>query len=415
MKVSRFRTSSTAEPAGTPSRAQRPRPRQPFGQGATRTLGPSAADLQSDRTKEERDVSSLRAGRSGEDSCGIQNAPLVERLSEQIHATLDPIVRGSSHCVLIDFPNHSNVGDSAIWLGEIAWLAAAGIRIEYRCDVKSYSPAAVAQSLGDGGTIFIHGGGNFGDLWPRHHRLRETVVRDFPDRPIIQFPQTMHFSSRDSLARTRSVFNAHPNLTLLVRDTTSLDLAQNEFRARSVLCPDMAFRLGPLARPRSPEADIIWLRREDIEAARSAAAPADDSVIVFDWLDPGRPLLHRARKALRRLPARLLTHYPRPRHALRRLIDVSYDWQAHLRVRYGCRLLASGRIVITDRLHAHILSLLLGIPHVVLDNNYGKLRRFCETWDTLSSPLVRWAESPATAVAIARELLEKPEVPIGPP
>ena len=342
-------------------------------------------------------------------------APLVERLSDEIHATLDPIVRGLSHCVLIDFPNHSNVGDNAIWLGEIAWLARAKIRIEHRCDVKSYSPAAVAQSLGDGGAIFIHGGGNFGDLWLRHHRLRETVIRDFPDRPIVQLPQTMHFLDRDRLATARSVFNAHPNLTLLARDHTSLEFARNEFRAKSFLCPDMAFCLGPLARPRSPEADIVWLRREDIEAAQSAAPPDDESVIVTDWLDPRRPPLDRARKALRRLPARFLTHYPRPRHAIGRLIDVSYDWQAQLRVRFGCRLLAAGRIVITDRLHAHILSLLLGIPHVVLDNNYGKLRRFCDTWGTLSSPLVRWAESPAKAVAIARELLENPEVLIGPP
>ena len=352
-------------------------------------------------------MSSLRQRRSGWDACSAQGAQLVERLSDQIQATLDPIVRGSSHCVLIDFPNHSNVGDNAIWQGEIAWLARAGIRIEYRCDVKSYSRAAVAQALAADGVIFIHGGGNLGDLWQRHQALRETVISDFPDRPVVQLPQTIHFVNRDRLAQARSVFNAHPNLTLLARDHASLEFARNEFRATSFLCPDMAFCLEALDRPRSPEADIVWLRREDIEAAKSAAAPADESVIVTDWLDPRRPLLDLARKTMRPLPAGFLTHYPRPRQAIRRLIDVSYDWQAHLRVRYGCRLLAAGRIVITDRLHAHILCLLLGIPHVVLDNNYGKLRRFCDTWDTLSSPLVRWAQSPAEALAIARERLEK--------
>jgi exopolysaccharide biosynthesis predicted pyruvyltransferase EpsI len=31
---------------------------------------------------------------------------------------------------------------------------------------------------------------------------------------------------------------------------------------------------------------------------------------------------------------------------------------------------------VTDRLHVHICSLLLGRPHAVLDNNYGKIRRF---------------------------------------
>jgi pyruvyl transferase EpsO len=37
-------------------------------------------------------------------------------------------------------------------------------------------------------------------------------------------------------------------------------------------------------------------------------------------------------------------------------------------------------VVITDRLHAHILSLLLDLPHAVLDNSYGKLHRFLDAW-----------------------------------
>ena len=373
---------------GTTPSGTRQISRFPVSPRISRTVCASATPVNPEQRKEIRD----------------EAPPLVERLSEQIRATLDPIVRGRSHCVLIDFPNHSNVGDNAIWLGEIAWLAEAGIRVEYRCDVNSYSRAAVAQSLADDGVIFIHGGGNLGDLWRRHQRLRETVIRDFPDRPVVQLPQTMLFRDRDRLAQARTVFNAHPNLTLLARDRASLDFARNEFRATSILCPDMAFRLGRLARPRSPEADIFWLRRADIEAAQNAEAPADAGVIVSDWIDDSRPLLDRARAALRPLPARLLTRYPSRRRTLRRLIDVSYDWQAQSRVRFGCRLLASGRVVISDRLHAHVLCLLLGIPHVLLDNNYGKLRRFCDTWNTLSSPLVRWAESPANALAKAHEL-----------
>jgi exopolysaccharide biosynthesis predicted pyruvyltransferase EpsI len=332
-------------------------------------------------------------------------ASLVHALADQIQTRLAPLARRHSHCALIDFPNHSNVGDNAIWLGEIAWLADAGIRVRYRCDMKSYNRAALAQSLGADGAIFIHGGGNLGDLWPKHQRLRETVIRDFPDRPIVQLPQTLHFQNAESLARTRAVFDAHRDLTLLVRDEASLELVRNEFRAPGVLCPDMAFYLGALPRPRSPERDIFWLRREDREGLGDAAAPSGAGLEVADWLDDRRPLPDRARRLLRRFPLRLLTRTRQGRRTIGRLVEASYDWQAQRRVRFGCRLLASGSVVITDRLHAHILSLLLGIPHVVLDNNYGKLRRFCETWNTLSSPLVRWAEAPPEALAAARALL----------
>ena len=58
----------------------------------------------------------------------------------------------------------------------------------------------------------------------------------------------------------------------------------------------------------------------------------------------------------------------------------STESAARARVARGCALLSSGRVVITDRLHAHILSLLLGIPHAVLDNSYGKLGRFLDQW-----------------------------------
>lgn len=333
-------------------------------------------------------------------------APVIELLAEQIRRRLEPLAQRYSQCALVDFPNHSNVGDNAIWLGEIAWLAAAGIQVQYRCELKSYNRAALAQSLGRDGVIFIHGGGNLGDLWPRHQRLRETVIRDFPDRPIVQLPQTLHFQTRESLARTRAVFDAHPDLTLLVRDEASLDLVGNEFRAPGLLCPDMAFYLGALPRPRSPRRDIFWLRRADREASGATEAPSAPGLAVADWLDDRRSLPDRARRVLRRRPVRWLSRSPQARRTIARLIDASYDWQAQRRVAFGCRLLATGSVVVTDRLHAHILSLLLGIPHVILDNNYGKLRRFCETWNTLSSPLVRWANAPAEALASARALLE---------
>ena len=79
----------------------------------------------------------------------------------------------------------------------------------------------------------------------------------------------------------------------------------------------------------------------------------------------------------------------------------SYDTAARARVLRGCRLLSSGRVVITDRLHAHLLSLLLGIPHAVLDNSYGKVGAYMDAW-TSGSPLVRRAASWAEAAALPR-------------
>jgi exopolysaccharide biosynthesis predicted pyruvyltransferase EpsI len=72
-------------------------------------------------------------------------------------------------------------------------------------------------------------------------------------------------------------------------------------------------------------------------------------------------------------------------------------------LRRGIELLSSAAVVVTDRLHAHVLSLLLGIPHVVTDNVSGKIRSFYETW-TSESELVTWADSLEQGLQIARHL-----------
>ena len=75
---------------------------------------------------------------------------------------------------------------------------------------------------------------------------------------------------------------------------------------------------------------------------------------------------------------------------------------ARRRLAHGYALLAAGRTVVTDRLHGHLLCVLLGIPHVVLDNRYGKNRALFEAW-THDVPFARWAERDAGAVTRALE------------
>lgn len=317
---------------------------------------------------------------------------LIESLRAAIHAVLDPLLAPASRVALLDFPAHSNVGDSAIWLGTLAYLRAIGKPVCYTCDSRTYSREHLAARLGDG-VILLHGGGNLGDLWEIPQRFRERVVRDFPDRPIIQLPQTMHFRDPAALARARAVFDAHPRLTLVLRDRRSVALARESFRAPTALAPDMAFALGPLSVPAPASRPVLWLARTDHERAGDAGPPLADTV---DWLaEPPTPAIRLERWLRTRVAER-----PRSERVLRSPLSRLADRVARQRLRRGCTLLRTGRVVITDRLHAHILSLLLGIPSVVLDNNYGKVRQFYETW-TCGSPLARWAESPAHALEVA--------------
>lgn len=322
----------------------------------------------------------------------------VESLRTRLQETLRPLVTPLRRFALIEFPNYANVGDSAIYLGQLAALRALGLGPPcFVCDVRTYDRAELARRIGPRGAILLTGGGGFGDLWPAGHALREEIIGSFPGNPIIQLPQTIFFERAESLRRARSILNAHPNLTVLVRDRRSLEIAETEFRAPSILCPDAAFALGPLGRPVRATRNVLWLLRTDKESATAASAIVDG--VRTDWLDEPLTLLRGLSVMLDRA-VRLGPLRPLARPVLTRL----YSPLAHQRLERGLRVLASARVVITDRLHGHILCLLMGVPHVVLDNTYGKLSTFREAW-TADVDSASWASSPAEARAIASRLV----------
>jgi exopolysaccharide biosynthesis predicted pyruvyltransferase EpsI len=332
-------------------------------------------------------------------------------LQQRFDAVMADVVPRGGPVALVGFPNHSNPGDAAIWVGQLAALRRGGHRIEYVCDWLSYDERHLRRRAPDA-TILLHGGGNFGDIWPEHQLLRERLVAAFPERRIVQLPQTMSFSDPRNLERARRVFDAHADLTLLLRDHRSLAQSHEAFACRSLLCPDSAFALGPLARLGEPDTDVVWLARTDAEAAADqGGAPDAPGVRAIDWLsekrgNPGWNGAEARRRFATRGGGRVLERAPaladRAAPALWRL----YDRHAELRVQYGRRLLSGGRGVVTNRLHGHILSVLMGIPHVVLDNSYGKNRTFYEAW-TQDWPLARWGGSASAALDELAEMRDQ--------
>jgi pyruvyl transferase EpsO len=335
------------------------------------------------------------------------SAALVAERNAQIDTALLPLLDASAPVAIVGYPNHPNVGDAAIYAGEVAWLRAHGIRVSYVCDLDSYSAAALADRLGPDGTILLHGGGNLGDLWVDHQVLREQTIRDFPGHRIVSFPQTMRFDDPAALAQAQAVFDAHDDLHLLLRDARSLAAAQEAFAATSVLSPDMAFALRALPRQTPAHTPVVWLAREDDEREGERLLPDDPSVRVCDWLDdvqaPMRPVERRLRRGAVRV-GRAVVRRPPAAPVLVAAQVRACDLLATERVAYGRRLLEQGEVLVTDRLHGHIIATLMDLPHVLVDTGYGKLRTFHEAW-TKDSPLTVVAGSADEARSAARTLV----------
>lgn len=327
-------------------------------------------------------------------------APLIARLGERIHEQLGPLLAGRPFA-LVDFPDHSNVGDSAIYLGELAYFRKhMGCEPAYGCSYQRYDRQALERYVPEG-PIFIHGGGNFGDIWDHHHAFRLQILRDFPHRRIIQLPQSIHFSSEERLKETARAISTHGDFVLLVRDEPSLELARKRFNCEVRLSPDMAFCLGPMERIGSPVLDTLYLLRTDSERRNGIAYQPREGEAVADWIeDELLPLrLAKLRGLVRGAVSAPGTHAGR---------NLFYEEAAWSRVRRGVRLLSQGRTIVTDRLHSHIISLLLGLPHAVLDNSYGKLSRFISAW-TSGAPDVLVARSIEEASAWAAGQKQSPE------
>jgi exopolysaccharide biosynthesis predicted pyruvyltransferase EpsI len=328
--------------------------------------------------------------------CGDVIASLSTTIDAVVGSLLPP---AGTPVALLDFPNHANVGDSAIWLGEAEFLRRHGANVAYVCDLQSYSPEHLAARLGADGVILLHGGGNLGDYWYHHQEFRERVITTFQKHRIIQLPQTIHFVNAWAADQCAKVFNAHPHLTVLCRDRPSLQFAASRFSSPAKLCPDMALALGAISRPHEPDAEVLWLARTDTEAAAAWGDETRAGVVREDWLDEPDFELRELNKSL---TAALLAK-PADWEQLQSELGATYEPLARHRVARGCSQLSRGRAVVTDRLHGHILSMLLGLPHVVLDNAYGKIAGFREAW-TEPCGLVRRAGSPDEAVRIALKL-----------
>jgi pyruvyl transferase EpsO len=147
---------------------------------------------------------------------------------------------------------------------------------------------------------------------------------------------------------------------------------------------------------RPTDTPILWLGRRDVESLYPLLPDLGRGITHRDWARPprrgeGAPLLAGVTSRQLRLLSRL---------GLARGLMTTVAAQ---RLRFGAQMLGRSDVVVTDRLHGHILSLLLGKPHVVLDNSYGKVRSFFETWTSAAS-VAHWASSADDAAATARRL-----------
>lgn len=286
---------------------------------------------------------------------------------------------GNLDCHFVDIPVHGNIGDLLIMLGTLQYFQQSRISPSITSAYYNYNPSWAAPEKH---CIIFQGGGNLGDIYSEPQRTRTRIISELPNNRIIILPQSIHYKNDLNYLADCAKLSRHPDLHIFTRDKRSFELA-SRMTPNVYLAPDMAHHLWPLQVQVQPLKTKLAVCRMDDERAASVSSISEAADTTTDW-----PLLLGYREsgitAFRRVMRGTL---PLNTPAMSNIFSRLWISYANRLILEAAELFANHDEIHTDRLHAHILSCLLGKKNIIHDNSYGKLSSYINIW-TKESPLV---------------------------
>ena len=220
--------------------------------------------------------------------------------------------------------------------------------------------------------IFLHSGGNMGDRGIWSETGRRKIIEAFCDHEIVSLPQTIFFSDtakgRKELETSREIYARHPNLLITARDHRSGELAAEYFpRAKRMTIPDFVLYLHGCRRISTYDRKnvLLCLRKDDESIVQEKDIENIEGALkekgcVFDYFDTtfSTPIRRKDRDALLDKTLKMFSGY---------------------------------RLVITDRFHGVIFSVITNTPCVVLKTVDHKLSSAIDWFEDTN--YVFWSES----------------------
>lgn len=277
--------------------------------------------------------------------------------------------------------DYGNIGDLAITAAQESFLSKTlcgytVIRVpisKTRTQLQS-----ITKQINPNDLVTIVGGGNMGSLYPDIEELRQLVIRSFPGNRVVCFPQTLDWDasavSKKAIRRIVKVYSGHGDIHVFARESITRDKLGELFsqhpNVKVGYTPDIVLSASGqiLGGTDSNEASgILKCLRDDKERSLDeenalrldrAIAACGEPITVTDTHAGGARL---AEDVCAKLVANKVSQF------------------------------RSAKLVVTDRLHGMILSVLAGTPCLVIPNANHKIR---QTWlDWLGArPLVRFLE-----------------------
>lgn len=258
-----------------------------------------------------------------------------------------------SALILFNSPDYGNLGDHAIAVAErklFGELFPDTEFIEISCEQYIRENLLIQNAIKESDILLLSGGGYLGSLWLWLEDITKNIIRHYKNNKIIILPQTLYFaenslgeSEKNSLAAT---LNQHSDLTILLRDLSSLGLADKIFSdsVKKMPVPDMAFLL-PTQKSVNRRGCLVCIRD-------------DKESMGIDFHDVSRVLADMGLEAeCFNTVSEEAVYLDNRNERVRRLLDQ----------------ISGAQIVVTDRLHGMILCAVTDTPCIAFDNVSGKV------------------------------------------
>lgn len=293
----------------------------------------------------------------------------------------------------LGIPTNTNMGDLAQYYLIRKWYSEA--YPDYR--IVSFSSRAILAHGGrflniletiikEDDYIVFQSGYDTHDLGGCEDEMHQKVIEKFPNQKMVMMPQTVFFRNPERKRKAEISYNQAKRLLFLARDEISYGTACEMFPQLAVrLFPDIVTTLIGKYRYKSPREGILLCLRDDGEKYY------------------GKEEMDGLEEALS-----LMTYVMQTDTTKRGITNKKLIKNIERYLSKELEVYSHYQLVITDRYHGTIFSLIAGTPVIILQTNDHKVTSGLDWFKERYSEAIFLASDVTDAIQTARRLLNNP-------
>lgn len=298
------------------------------------------------------------------------------------------LVRHSKMIFLFGSPGHTNLGDQAQTYCIKNFCKKNypqyGILIFTLHRYNNFIRLVLKLFIRKHDIIFCHSGYHLTDLY-NEQSVYLSLIKTFPTRCIVIFPQTIFYKDKNNLINTAKILNKSGNTTILCRDEISYQTAKENFtHCKLLLYPDIVTSLIGTKVYTNNRDGILFCTRNDIEA--------------YYTKEEIKALIKKFHNIRTDQTDTTLYNVTGKYVIKHRDSILEKTWEEYSKY----------KLVITDRYHGTIFSLIAGTPVIVLSSKDHKLSSGVKWFPKdIFGDYINYAKDLDEAYIMAQSMLKK--------